>query len=139
MKINWLKILFMCIIPCNCHPIIGRGQIYITHARIGEAIERREIWIWSIGFETTDECLFWSWWLWFDATPSSFPNQHSKIRGFMINYIYIINSKFTYNVVITWNFMGKSWWCKVEGKVDRNWNNCFMFFPNLYVMDFSSI
>ena len=55
-----------------------------------------------------------------DSTPSSFPGQHSKIRGFMINYIYIINSNFTSNFVITWNFMGKSWWCKEEGKVDRN-------------------
>ena len=40
----------MCIITCNCCPIIVTSQIYITHVQIGAAIESREIWRWSIGF-----------------------------------------------------------------------------------------
>ena len=127
MKINWLNILFMCIITCNCCPIIVPSQIYITH-------------VWSIGFGETDEYSFWLWWLWCDATSSSFPDHHPKIRGFMINYIYRINSNLTSNSVMSLNFTRKySWCCKEEGKVERNYNNCFMFFPNLYVIEFSSI
>jgi hypothetical protein len=45
----------------------------------------------------------------------------ARVGGFMFSStsIYTINPCFR-STTTTWRLMGQSWWCKEEGKVDRN-------------------
>lgn len=62
----------------------------------------------------------------FDDDYHGWPDWNSYSRGFMFNStsIYTVTSGFEFDFgsisTTTCRFIGKSWWCKEEEKIDRN-------------------